>query len=259
MSGRVILRPASFARGTRCFRLTVAATRANALEPCLLRDLHAALDQAEQGSADAILICGGPNFSSGGDVGLFLKADREGRGPDYAREVVGLLQSLVLRLVSMPRLVGVAARGAITGGSAGLLFASDLAVLSPDAFVQPYYAQVGFAPDGGWTALLPERIGAGAALDWLLSDRRADAEALVGLGLARKTSAEPEAAAEALLDHQATDALIAAKRLIWDEARRKAFEARLASELETFIQRIVAPGVRDGMDRFLHGRESAHV
>jgi len=34
----------------------------------------------------------------------------------------------------------------MTGGGAGFLFAADLAVLAPDAFVQPYYTRMGFAP-----------------------------------------------------------------------------------------------------------------
>ncbi len=237
--------------GTKCVRLTMAAPRANALEPGLLRELASALDEAEAQDAKAILISGGRNFSSGGDVGAFHAAALNGKAVEYAREVVPLLQAIVARLISMPRLVVVAARGAITGGSAGLLFAADLAVLAPDAFVQPYYAKVGFAPDGGWTALLPERIGAGRALEWLQSDRRLSAEALCDAGLATVISDAPEEMALKLAASGEIGTRLAVKALIWDEARCAHINARLEAESAAFLERIAEPETALGMSRFL--------
>ncbi|KGF70528.1 hypothetical protein LL06_04600 [Hoeflea sp. BAL378] len=239
--------------GGTCARLTMRAPRANALEPGLLADLARALDDAEAADAKVILLCGGPNFSSGGDVRAFQAACLSGEATAYAAEVVPALQALVLRLIAMKRLVVVAARGAITGGSAGLLFAADLAVLAPDAFVQPYYSRVGFAPDGGWTALLPERIGAGRALEWLQSDRRLSAEGLRAMSLATAVSDTPEADAEALASHGALGVRLAAKALIWDEARRESIHARLEAETASFLDRIARPETLRGMERFLVG------
>tara|TARA_R110002020_G_scaffold18929_8_gene65349 strand:+ start:1240 stop:1998 length:759 start_codon:yes stop_codon:yes gene_type:complete len=239
--------------GGTCARLTMCAPRANALEPGLLADLGRALDDAEAAEARVILLCGGPNFSSGGDVRAFHAACLSGEAEAYAREVVPGLQALVARLIAMPRLFVVAARGAITGGSAGLLFASDLAVLSPDAFVQPYYSRVGFAPDGGWTALLPERIGGGRALEWLQSDRRLSAEDLRAIGLATALSDTPEADAEALASRGEIGARIAAKALIWDEARRASVHARLEAETAAFLDWIARPETLRGMEQFLVG------
>mgnify|MGYP001544633872 CR=1 FL=1 len=206
-----------------------------------------------------ILICGGAAFSSGGDVLRFRDAVNAGNGPNYARDVVGSLQALVLRLIRMPHLVGVAVRGAATGGAAGLLFAADLAIVAPDAFVQPYYTQVGFAPDGGWTALLPERIGAGRALDWLLSNRRIGAAELVSLGLVRGVSPEPERAVLAALTEPTNSSALAAKRLIWDRARQDLVAARLSAETECFVAQLDTPEATDGMARFLEKRARAHV
>lgn len=244
---------------THCARISMVAPRANALEPALLCDLHAALDDVEQKGATAVLICGGKSFSSGGDVRRFLEEVSAGNGAAYAREVVGGLQSLVLRLIEMPRLVGVAARGAVTGGAAGLLFAADAVAVAPDTFVQPYYAQVGFAPDGGWTALLPERIGAGRALDWLLSDRRLGADAVVELGLARNISTDPEDAVLKAITGQVTGAEMAAKRLVWDASRRESIARRLSAETSAFIDRLGTPEVVAGMTDFLEKRSRAHV
>ncbi|AKI03341.1 enoyl-CoA hydratase/carnithine racemase (plasmid) [Hoeflea sp. IMCC20628] len=251
MTTRVTTQTVHLPDGTLCARLTLAAGRANSLEPGLLSDLGSALDWAEAQDAKVILLCGGPNFSSGGDVRAFHVASLSGEAATYANEVVLRLQTIVARLIAMPRLVVVAARGAITGGSAGLLFAADLAVLAPDAFVQPYYAKVGFAPDGGWTALLPERIGAGQALEWLQSDRRLIAPALCEAGLATAISDTPEEMATELAANGEMGSRLAAKGLIWDDARRARINARLAAETAAFLDRIVRPDTALGMSRFL--------
>lgn len=251
MTARVTVETDRLADGTLYARLTMAAPRANSLEPGLLGDLASALDEAEAKDAKVILICGGPNFSSGGDVRAFHAASLDGQAVEYAREVVPLLQTIVARLIAMPRLLVVAARGAITGGSAGLLFAADLAVLAPDAFVQPYYAKVGFAPDGGWTALLPERIGAGRALEWLQSDRRLTAEALRDAGLATTVSDTPEEMAVKLAAKGEIGSRLAVKALIWDDISRSRINARLEAETSAFLDRIIQPDTALGMSRFL--------
>uniref|UniRef100_UPI0025CDB5BD enoyl-CoA hydratase/isomerase family protein n=1 Tax=Sediminimonas sp. TaxID=2823379 RepID=UPI0025CDB5BD len=151
------------------------APRANALEPGLLDALGDALHNAEARAPGFVLLAGGRHFTSGGDVARFAQAAAEDRAQAYSDAVVPVLQDVVMRLLSLPCPVVAAARGAVTGGGAGLLFAADTGVVAPDTFVQPYYAAMGFAPDGGWTAVLPERIGAGAVQGWLISDRREDA------------------------------------------------------------------------------------
>jgi 2-(1,2-epoxy-1,2-dihydrophenyl)acetyl-CoA isomerase len=251
MTAKVAFDEVNLRGGAVCARLTLAGGRANALEPGLLGDLTAALDRAEARDARVILLCGGRNFSSGGDVRGFHAATLDDRGQDYARTVVPLLQTVVARLIGMPRLVVVAARGAITGGSAGLLFAADLAVLAPDTFVQPYYPQVGFAPDGGWTALLPERIGAGRAAEWLQSDRRLSAQALCDAGLATMVSDAPEDQALELVASGEIGTRLMTKALIWDSARRGQVGARLDAETAAFLERIGQPDTLRGMSRFL--------
>lgn len=243
------------ASGEQVQSLQLRAPRANALEPDLLQALHQALDQVEAAGADKVLIQGGHNFSSGGDIGRFLAAAAAGEAAEYAGAVVPLLQDLILRMLSMPVLIAVAARGAVTGGAAGMVFAADLAVLAPDSFVQPYYGEMGFAPDGGWTAVLPERIGTGAALDWLVSNRRLDANALQALNLAHSVHGNPEARALSLLTQTETGAALAAKRLIWDRARLDVMRARLDAETEAFEDLITRPATAARMQNFLSSKE----
>lgn len=241
--------------GCDCFVITLAAPRANALEPDFLAAIEAAQEDFEDTGLRRALICGGRNFSTGGDVGRFLEAACDGQAVAYAERVVPLLQRCVLRMIGQKAIVALAGRGAITGGSAGFLFASDLAVLAPDAFVQPYYGVMGFAPDGGWTATLPERIGAGAAQDWLLNDRRFGAEELMARGLACAVDPDPENAALARLAALDIDMALAGKALIWDAARRAQVEARLAAETEAFRALIPLEATRAKMAAFL-GKEA---
>lgn len=251
MTGLVTAETVRLSDGMIGARLTMAAARANSLEPGLLGGLASALDRAEAQDARVIFICGGRNFSSGGDVRAFHAASLRSEADAYAGKVVPLLQAIIARLIAMPSLVVVAARGAITGGSAGLLFAADLAVLAPDAFVQPYYSKVGFAPDGGWTALLRERIGAGPAHEWLQSDRRLSAPELCAAGLATAISDRPEEKATELAAIGDIGARLAAKALIWDELSRARINARLEAETRAFLDRIVLPDTALAMARFL--------
>lgn len=239
------------ANAAPCFHIALSAPRSNALEPGLLNDLHRALDALEASGARAAVITGGRNFSTGGDVGRFFDAVMLGEGAAYAKAVVPALQNLVLRMIEMPVIFACAARGATTGGAAGLLWAADTVVLSPDAFVQPYYATVGFAPDGGWTAVLPERIGVGKAYNWLLKDTRHTATELHQLGLARTIDAAPEARAASILAQMDLDVALEAKALMWDGARRALVEDRLAAETAAFLRRIQAPETRQKMAEFL--------
>lgn len=232
-------------------RLTLCGPRSNALEPGILDELCRALDTVQASGTRRAVLAGGPNFSTGGDVALFHRAATENRAADHADAVVPLLQDCVARMVAMPVIFALAGRGAITGGAAGLLFAADMAVLAPCTFVQPYYARVGFAPDGGWTALLPERIGAGAAADWLLSDRRATARDLCRAGLAREVHETPEQRAAEILAGLDTGSALAVKRLIWDADRVHRLQSRLAAETEAFRALVARPETRARMAGFL--------
>ena len=116
-------------------RLTLTAPRANALTPELMDALRFAMDAVERDVPGALVLAGGRNFCSGGDVARFLAAAEAGEARAYAARLVPALQEVVLRLWSLPASVVVAARGAITGGGAGLLFAADCAVLAPGTFV----------------------------------------------------------------------------------------------------------------------------
>ena len=252
MSGLVSWEKAVLPNGEACFRITLNAPRANALEPGLLAELHLAFDALEQSGFQKALILSGRNFSTGGDVSRFFEAAQLGCAESYADQVVPSLQDLIMRMIGLPVVFASAVRGAATGGASGIVFASDLVAAAPDAFVQPYYGVMGFAPDGGWTALLPELIGAGPAQSWLMANHRYGAMELRRLGLVQAIDADPEARALALLDGIEAASALAAKSIIWNDARLASVRAGLDAETAAFRKLIVRQETLSRMTEFLH-------
>ena len=224
--------------------------RCNALTGDMLDALHAALDRLEDPCA-VVLRAEGRHFSTGGDVAHFAEAVAAGNGRAYAERVVGGLNRAILRLAALPCPVIAQVQGALTGGALGLVLAADLVAMDRRAFIQPFYVRVGFAPDGGWTAMLPARIGAPRARAIQLLNTRLSAEDALELGLAQSASDDPSAVVAdwlaLLADHDA-GAIAATKRLILD---LPALEAALEAERQAFLERIETDAVRAGMQRFL--------
>lgn len=235
--------------------------RANALVPELISALAAALDEAENAQAKLIILCAnGKHFSTGGDIQRFSAACANGNGEDYARNLVSQLQAVVLKMLSMPAIIIVGAQGAITGGSCGLFFAADIGVLDRTSFIQPFYREVGFAPDGGWTALLPEIIGPKHAAAILHQNLQIDANQAVQMGIAQHIAEHEDVTAKAhaialeLASVPNIAALIAAKQLIWTKDRLSVVEAGLDAETQAFIDLFNQPHMPTTLDNFRPSR-----
>ncbi len=228
--------------------------RHNALVPELIDGVRSVVAQtasAPQVRA-LVLATAGPNFSTGGDVAEFA-ARSGGARVDYARRIVGGLNAMILDLLALEVPVVVAVQGAVTGGSIGFVLASDLVLLAPDATFRPYYVDVGFSPDGGWTALLPGRIGPGRALAVQLGNEVIDAPTALAWGLAtevvdgdvRRVAVERGRR----LALKRPQAVARTKRLIRGELA--AVGSRLAAELESFVAQIETDEAEAGMADFL--------
>lgn len=230
--------------------------RHNALVPELL---VAARDEVAgaAGSTDVrvlLLEAAGPSFSTGGDVAGFARHTGSALR-DYARRTVGELHALVMDLLRLDAPVVVAVDGPVTGGSLGLVLAGDVTVASPRAWFAPYYAQVGFSPDGGWTALLPELVGRRRALAWQLLDDRVDADTALAWGLVTHLDDDPRGRARELATRMAglrPGALARTKRLVRGDLA--SVQERLARELESFLDQVTTEEAARGMRDFLGWR-----
>ncbi|WP_068300535.1 enoyl-CoA hydratase/isomerase family protein [Pararhodobacter sp. CCB-MM2] len=226
--------------------------RANALTLEVLEDLNVALKALEAPKA-VILKAAGRNFSTGGDVGRFAREVDAGNGARYATQTLGLLNEAILALSALPCPVIARVQGAVTGGALGLVLAADLVVMTPEAFIQPWYAVVGFAPDGGWTRMLADRIGTSRVRALHLLNGRLGADEAFRLGLIQAVSDSPDAEIadwlQTLARHDA-GSLGATKSLLAEDLADS-----LEAERAAFVTRIDLPEVRDGMARFLRQLE----
>ena len=133
--------------------------RHNSLVPALLREMLDVLAEvaADESVRALVLRANGRSFSTGGDaLGFVQHADNM---EPYAREIVGLLNQVILALIDLSVPVITAVHGIVTGGSLGFILGSDIVLVAPEASFAPFYSEVGPSPDGGWAVLLPLVIG----------------------------------------------------------------------------------------------------
>ena len=230
--------------------------RHNSLVPALVEALNAALDDLARLPPRLLVLTGaGRSFSTGGDVAAFADVPVLQRR-EYATGLVGGLHRAILALVDLPCPVIARVQGPVTGGSLGFVLAADLVAMTRGAFIAPYYVDVGFAPDGGWTALLPDRIGPVRAAEIQLLNRMVTADEALGLGLVQAVT-DP-----ATLDDQIAvwvqvllgkhaHSLAATKRLLWPPERRARVALGLERERLCFLSLIDSPETDAGMRHFL--------
>ena len=230
--------------------------RRNSLTPELLETLNARFDEAAANAVSAIVLAGaGETFSSGGDVATF--SEYEGAAlEDYADRVVSLLNRAILKMLAAPIPIVARLQGFATGGAAGFIFASDIVVIAKDAYIAPYYSVVGFSPDGGWTALLPERIGTARALEIQFLNQRISAEEALRLGLVSHIASPAQLDKEidrivGELKNKSKTSLAQTKRLIWTAEKLSNVESAIEAERRAFVLQIGSKDTKARMESFL--------
>jgi len=228
--------------------------RHNSLVPPLLDQLLEALDRigSHPDVRAVVLQANGRSFSTGGDVrGFHTHLDDI---EAYAHAVVGQLNRAVLALLDLPVPVVAAVHGMVTGGSLGLVLASDIVLVAPEATFTPYYSVVGFSPDGGWTALLPLIIGRKRTAEILMRNQTITAEQAVAWGLASRlvpgNQIHDEARRVATGITAAHPGSVRHTRQLLRESYGD-LAAHLEAERAHFIQQITTTEARQGMAAFL--------
>ena len=228
--------------------------RHNSLVPELLIQLIESLRSigGDNAVAAVVLQASGRSFSTGGDVKRFW--EERHRLAEYGEEVVGLLNETILTMMKLRQPIVGAVHGPVTGGSLGLVLSCDTVLVAPEAFFTPWYGPVGFAPDGGWTALLPAVIGPQRASQALLTNATIIADQAVEWGLADRVvdsgllQDEALATAQVIAGHVQGAMEHSKARLRGDLG---AVAEALEDERQRFIQQITTPEARAGMARFL--------
>ncbi|MCP3996926.1 MAG: enoyl-CoA hydratase/isomerase family protein [bacterium] len=228
--------------------------RHNSLIPELLRDLLDAFAVAanDDDVHAVVLAAAGKSFSTGGDVLGFSTAG--GQLAEYAAETVGLLNEAIMAMIRMDKPIVAAVHGMVTGGSLGLLLGADVVLMAPEATITPWYSTVGYAPDGGWTAILPGIIGKRRVARLLLHDETITADEAVAWGLAAEMVDAPAIRNRAVsiaaeMTGLNPESPPTARSLLG--ADHEAVAAGLEAERQAFVEQILTPEARRGMDSFL--------
>ncbi|MGW7515200.1 enoyl-CoA hydratase family protein [Streptomyces sp. NPDC054796] len=217
----------------------------NALSARLVRELHAALDQA---AADAetravLLTHTGNTFCAGADL-------REGSGTPHE------LATLLRALVELSKPVVGRATGHVRAGGTGLLGACDISVAGPGATFAFTEARIGVAPAVISMPLLP-RLDPRAAARYYLTGERFDGAEAARIGLVTMAAEDPDAALEPVLDglrRGSPQGLAESKRLVTAEVLR-AFDRDTDNLADLSARLFASDEAREGMTAFLERRD----
>jgi 2-(1,2-epoxy-1,2-dihydrophenyl)acetyl-CoA isomerase len=233
--------------------------KGNAIDENMAADIAEAATQiAERSDIRAVLIAGnGPNFTVGGDLGLFAGTARE-QLPNRLRRMIDSYHLAIERLTSIDAPVVAAVRGGAGGGGLGLLYAADIVVAADDARFALGYGALGLTADGGNTWFLPRVVGMRRAQELFLLNRRLTAQEALEFGLVSRLApsdgVESEAVAiAAKLAAGPTRAFGAVRRML-----KQSFETGLSDQLDAEKESIVAASgtddAREGIAAFIDKR-----
>ena len=130
-----------------------------------------------------------------GERGFCAGADiKERRGEETSLEVRRRMEKSrwIEALDSIEKPVIAALHGFCMGGGVELALACDIRFASPDAVFSLPETGLGLIPGGGGTQRLPRLIGAGRAMDILLTGERLTAQEALAIGLLSRISSSPE-------------------------------------------------------------------
>jgi 2-(1,2-epoxy-1,2-dihydrophenyl)acetyl-CoA isomerase len=228
--------------------------RHNSLTPELLGSLLDCLEivRNQPDVSAVVLQANGKSFSTGGDVRAFY--DSLGNLETYANRIVSMLNQVILAMFDLQVPIVAAVHGIVTGGSLGLVLASDIVWVAPEASFTPFYSVVGFSPDGGWSALLPNVIGPKRASEIILLNQTISAQNAVDWGLAYRIAAQDEIHQEAMRTAQSVTGMCSQSIRHTRNLLRSTYgdiSARLEEERAHFVQQVMTEEARLGMERFL--------
>src|SRR2546429_1380507 len=235
----------------------------NAIGALTRKQLGEAIKQVERDDAVRVVVLTGSGraFCSGADVTEMMA---DGAGMRTPEDVGNVLRNeympMLTRLRTMPKPVIAAMNGPAVGIGASYALACDIRIATPEAYLLEAFINIGLAPDGGVSWLLPRLAGTGVAY-WMLFAGRplpaADAERLGVINRMVPAEQLDEVVRElaAHLASQPRGAIAAAKRAV-NHALDSTFEQAL--EFESYLQEAQAasPEFAEGVANFLARRAS---
>src|SRR5919108_4046540 len=232
----------------------------NAIGALTRQQLGEAIKQAERDDAVRVVVLTGTGraFSSGADVTEMV----QGAGMRTPEDVGNVLRNeympMLQRLRTMPKPVIAAMNGPAVGIGASYALACDIRIATPEAYLMEAFVNIGLAPDGGVSWLLPRLAGTGIAYEMFFSGKPLSAADAQRLGVinrlvpAERFEEEVRDLANQLAS-QPRQAMAGAKRAL-NHALGSSYEE--AMEFESYLQEAQAASSEfaEGVQRFLESR-----
>src|SRR3989449_4832746 len=184
--------------------------RMNAIGALTRAQLADAIKQAERDDAMRVVVLTGSGraFCSGADVTEMASGGGMRTPEDVGNVLRNEYMPMLMRLRTMPKPVIAAMNGPAVGIGASFALACDIRITTPEAYILEAFINIGLAPDGGVSWLLPRLAGTGIAYEMFFTGkplqavdahrlggikRIVPAEGLEGEGrdLARQLAAQP--------------------------------------------------------------------
>jgi 2-(1,2-epoxy-1,2-dihydrophenyl)acetyl-CoA isomerase len=232
----------------------------NAIGTLTRGQLADAIKQAERDDAIRVVVLTGTGraFCSGADVTEML-GDGAMRTPEDVGNVLrNEYMPMLMRLRTMPKPVIAALNGPAVGIGASYALACDIRIATPEAYLLEAFINIGLAPDGGVSWLLPRLAGTGVAYEMFFTGKPLSAADAHRLGVVNRIVAQERLEEEVRdlavqIASQPRQALAAAKRAV-NHALESNYESAL--EFESYLQEAQAasPEFAEGVQNFLARR-----
>ncbi|HZO80671.1 MAG TPA: enoyl-CoA hydratase-related protein [Candidatus Binataceae bacterium] len=162
----------------------------NAINHLMIRELHAALEEAAESRARAVLLRGeGRAFCAGRDLSQADPANED------ATEILrNDFTPLLTRIYEFPGPTIAAVQGACMGGGLGLAFACDIVIAAEDAQISSPFGRLGAVLDSGGHFHLLHLLGRHLAFELIYTGRRLSGREAAERGLVNRAVAAGELA-----------------------------------------------------------------
>ena len=230
----------------------------NALNAETLGEIAQAVDLIIEDAEVGVLIITGAGdraFVAGADISEFKQVQSVYDG----RELALSGQDVMSRIATLPIPVIAAVNGYALGGGLELALACDLRVAATGARLGLPEVTLGLIPGFGGTQRLSRLIGAGRALDLMLTARQVQADEALGMGLVNYVADDALQKAREVAELILKNAPIALS-LVKEAVRRgldTGLDAGLEIEADMFGLATATKDFQEGVDAFLTKRRPA--
>ncbi len=232
----------------------------NAIGALTRKQLGEAIKQVERDDAVRVVVFTGTGraFCSGADVTEMAQEGGMRTPEDVGNVLRNEYMPMLTRLRTMPKPVIAAMNGPAVGIGASYALACDIRIATPEAYLLEAFVNIGLAPDGGVSWLLPRMAGTGVAYEMFFTGKPLSAVDAHRLGIINRLVPADRLEAEvrelaAQLVAQPRQAMAAAKRAV-NHALEASYEEAL--EFESYLQEAQAasPEFAEGVAGFLARR-----